>query len=617
MLAKCVCQDVSAHIELRPHHLESNQLKDTLLTIDSDEEPIDPDDDITSELCLPTQLLKLGDKAGGLLRFGITTPFRFVTKPPKEMSRSPDIIQNPSASIFCLRVIPSFFLRDMYRALSLPASHCPPKTPNYSPMLHNAIMAIAAVYSDDPHINDWTSREYFATEAKRCLESECQKPDIGLIHALGLLGTYHADLGASILGDLYFGMSARVSQSLGLGLDASAWVKSGLITNEEMIARNYTHWTIFALDVCWALYVGREFPPLPEGRNTPMPLISPESDQLPWHYEPANIPPQPNFLSLIFSASTSLFLIARKIIHVLDDLGPRNSPQEDFIHHDQLVTQIDLELNSWKSQLSPEIDITLANRAKSTPQRLMLHCMYWWCFILLHRPFCNRRSRPIQTSDKEIDHVKVRNQVTPEARRLTTIIHSCASDLQKTLSSCSKPGQISTPSENTPMTLPQITFAAGTVFILLSLQATLNGRIAHQALKTSLSQAGLCVQYLYRMGKSWRGATRIGDILRGLLDAKVRPVLERRKILAEQAMDAGAISAPVATDDPQGDAKLHSLPFHPADAGTPSVMSSTSQAPCGEMPVVVPSDMGFIQRSISLRIGWAPGVLVFRAADGG
>jgi hypothetical protein len=59
MLAKCVCQDVSAHIELRPHHLESNQLKNTLLTIDSDEEPIDPDDDITSELCLPTQLLKV------------------------------------------------------------------------------------------------------------------------------------------------------------------------------------------------------------------------------------------------------------------------------------------------------------------------------------------------------------------------------------------------------------------------------------------------------------------------------------------------------------------------------------------------------------------------------
>jgi hypothetical protein len=45
---------------------------------------------------------QLGDKAGGLLRFGITTPFRFVAKPPKEMSRSPDIIQNPSASYVLL-----------------------------------------------------------------------------------------------------------------------------------------------------------------------------------------------------------------------------------------------------------------------------------------------------------------------------------------------------------------------------------------------------------------------------------------------------------------------------------------------------------------------------------
>jgi hypothetical protein len=70
-----------------------------------------------------------------------------------------------------------------------------------------------------------------------------------------------------------------------------------------------------------------------------------------------------------------------------------------------------LELNNWKSQLPPELDITLYNRVNSTPQRLILHCMYWWSFILLHRPFFDPRARSIQSSDPKIDHVKVKEQL--------------------------------------------------------------------------------------------------------------------------------------------------------------------------------------------------------------
>jgi hypothetical protein len=48
-----------------------------------------------------------------------------------------------------------------------------------------------------------------------------------------------------------------------------------------------------------------------------MPFIDSESDRLPWYHAPAKIPPQPNFLTLSFSASTTLLLIARKIVDVV------------------------------------------------------------------------------------------------------------------------------------------------------------------------------------------------------------------------------------------------------------------------------------------------------------
>jgi hypothetical protein len=47
------------------------------------------------------------------------------------------------------------------------------------------------------------------------------------------------------------------------------------------------------------------------------PFVDVDFDQTPWYHAPANLPAQPNFLSLTFSASTSLLLIARKIVDVV------------------------------------------------------------------------------------------------------------------------------------------------------------------------------------------------------------------------------------------------------------------------------------------------------------
>lgn len=95
----------------------------------------------------------------------------------------------------------------MYRYLSAPRSRNPPSTAHYSPMLHNAVIALASAFSDDPLIRDMKARQYFATAAKEYLEEECQKPNISVVHALSILGSYHSSQGDQMLGFLYFGMS--------------------------------------------------------------------------------------------------------------------------------------------------------------------------------------------------------------------------------------------------------------------------------------------------------------------------------------------------------------------------------------------------------------------------
>ncbi|KAJ7481445.1 hypothetical protein FB451DRAFT_990665, partial [Mycena latifolia] len=544
LLSKCVCQDVSAHAQCRPdepgEHLSGKS--------DSDEDTLDSDEEITLELCMPAQALKLDDKSGGLLHQGSTAPMRFLTKSTNEVLPVSDIDNITCASgtyvllvdgvdasgydpdfdwarhlppevplsrkehdkildlsfkfstMFCLRLVPCLFLRDMHRALSVPRTRRPPKTPYYSPLLHNTILGFSAIFSDDPRIRDPNSRRCFITAAKSYLEAECQKPNLSLVHALGMIATYHANEGEYIMADLYHGMSARLSQSLGLEVDASAWVKSGLITNEERLARNWAHWTISSIDLCWALFAGREFCAPPRDRTPiPLPVVSDELDQLPWYHAPANIPPQPNFLSRTFVATASLLSSVERSLST-----PFSSRLIMFLYDSSL------ELNNWKDELPPELDITFSNRAKSTPQRLMLHCVYWWCTIALHRPFFNRRARPIHASDKAIDHVKLCK------RAADNII-----DLLETWSSLYS-------LRYTPATMLQIIFNAGTVFVLLALHATSSLRIAQGSLKTSLSQAELCIQYLSEMSTSWGSAARIGDILRSLIQDRLQPILARR-----------------------------------------------------------------------------------------
>ncbi|KAF7360510.1 Zn(2)-C6 fungal-type domain-containing protein [Mycena venus] len=442
MIARCVCQDVSSHLRFRPQELGEQSEREG----ESDADAPDSDEEITRELAVPMEHLKLDDLSGGLLLHGIGAAT--ITGSTNAAPRVQEVVENPNASyvlqvegidisqshpeidwsrhlppevilerrehdkvldlsfkfftMWMFRAIPSLFLRDMYRALSVPRSKEPPRTPHYSPMLHNAILSLSLALSDEPYLRDPKTRLYFATAAKSL--HAYTKADLSTVHAMAFLGSFHSDLGERIPAELYFGMSSRLGLILGLGLDATPWAEAGLIEIDEIKSRNWSYWTLFCLDALWAFYFGWDLGGPPR-RSTPMPFVDSDMDQNPWYHAPANIPPQPNYLTLVFFETSALFMITRQISELVNNL--RSSAGPNAAQVEEQIAKIDLELNNWKRRLPPQLDIMLENRASSTPQRLMLHITYWWCSITLHRPFFNYPAQRIQHSDPEVDYIKL------------------------------------------------------------------------------------------------------------------------------------------------------------------------------------------------------------------
>jgi hypothetical protein len=76
--------------------------------------------------------------------------------------------------------------------------------------------------------------------------------------------------------------------------------------------------------------------------------------------------------------------------------------------------------------------------------------------------------------------------------------------------------------------LIQVVFSTGTIYLLLALHATSNRRVAQGSLKSALSQVDFCIHCMSEIGISWRIGNRTGDILRSLLEERLKPILARR-----------------------------------------------------------------------------------------
>src|SRR5882757_8948467 len=77
-----------------------------------------------------------------------------------------------------------------------------------------------------------------------------------------------------------------------------------------------------------------------------------------------------------------------------------------------------------------------------------------------------------------------------------------------------------------PVTLIQTAFSAGTVYVLIAMQASSGIRVADdKELRNSLDQETLVQQYLQEIGISWKCAANVSENLKALMDEHVSPLL--------------------------------------------------------------------------------------------
>lgn len=118
-----------------------------------------------------------------------------------------------------------------------------------------------------------------------------------------------------------------------------------------------------------------------------------------------------------------------------------------------------------------------------------------------------------------------------------------------------------------PVTLFQAVFSAGTIYLLLAVQAASGPRVAKSSLMTSLSQVELCIRYLREVGRSWKSASNIAEILSKLLQEQLKPLLEKGtgNTNVYLSVPVAQTSPPLQQYEPYTDPHPEPPAVHPAD----------------------------------------------------
>ena len=166
------------------------------------------------------------------------------------------------------------FLHDMARGRS---KYC-------SPLLVNALLAVACAFSDRPDArtdpNDpGTAGDHFFAEARRLLQSN-DSSNLTTVQALALMGLREASCSRDSSGYQYAGRCIRMAIELGLHLSFGA--DNNKLGPTELEVRNITFWGCFTYDTAWSICIGR-ISQLPRTAiNLDMPNILEQLESEPW-----------------------------------------------------------------------------------------------------------------------------------------------------------------------------------------------------------------------------------------------------------------------------------------------------------------------------------------------
>lgn len=112
-----------------------------------------------------------------------------------------------------MRASPDLFHQDLVRSVTLPPNTPAARFSYYSPFLHNIILAIALMWSDEEDLKSESTRAVFAAKADQYLSLELPRPTLATVQGLAIKSSYHSTLGDHASGWAYFGMAERLSLS--------------------------------------------------------------------------------------------------------------------------------------------------------------------------------------------------------------------------------------------------------------------------------------------------------------------------------------------------------------------------------------------------------------------
>lgn len=105
------------------------------------------------------------------------------------------------------------FRRDMAACLGSSLPSPPTRLSGYSPLLHNAILALACALSDDRRAKESSAPKSLARQAKAFVEDEGERPTLSTLQGLLLVGSFHSGNRLQGLGYIYSGIAFRMSQT--------------------------------------------------------------------------------------------------------------------------------------------------------------------------------------------------------------------------------------------------------------------------------------------------------------------------------------------------------------------------------------------------------------------
>jgi hypothetical protein len=153
------------------------------------------------------------------------------------------------------------FRSDMLASPSVPGSNIRARrTAYYSPLLHNAVLAIGVAYLDLPgDVRDHLGIA-FAKRAKDLVDDETEMTMLSTVGGGLLVGTYYASVARHNFGFVHSGIGLRLVQALGLGTNCSYCVANGSISKETMQARHNMFYTAYILDNAGAHMLAGQLP---------------------------------------------------------------------------------------------------------------------------------------------------------------------------------------------------------------------------------------------------------------------------------------------------------------------------------------------------------------------